>query len=84
MNIPVSIEPLIKEHMDSGLYESVESLLHTALTNLRDEQDEYSDELLALVQEGLDEIERGEGVPAEQVFAELRARHAAMFGTPPQ
>lgn len=75
MNIPTSIEPLIKEHMDTGLYDSVENVLYAALTRLQDDSDDDLQVLRALVQDGLDEIERGETVPAEQVFIELRARN---------
>ena len=82
MNIPVSVEPLIKEHMDSGRYGSVEDLLRTALTNLRDDWDDDIETLRALVREGLDEIDRGETVPAEQVFADLRARCASWHNNP--
>jgi Arc/MetJ-type ribon-helix-helix transcriptional regulator len=77
MDIPASIEPLIREHMDSGLYGSVENLLHAALTHLKDDQDEDIEGLRALLQEGLDEIERGETIPAEEVFTELRALQAS-------
>ena len=82
MNIPASVEPLIKEHMDSGRYGSVEDLLQIALTHLRDDWNDDVETLRALIQEGLDEIDRGETIPAEQVFAELRARHASSNNNP--
>ncbi|MCC6797426.1 MAG: type II toxin-antitoxin system ParD family antitoxin [Candidatus Hydrogenedentes bacterium] len=77
MEIPVAIEPLINEQLASGRYESIEILLHDALTILKDQQDDDLEELRAMLQEGLDEIERGETLPAEEVFAELRALQAS-------
>ena len=40
-----------------------------------DEDDPEFEEIRAAVMEGLDQFERGEGRPAEEVFAELRAKH---------
>jgi predicted transcriptional regulator len=39
------------------------------------ETDPEFDEIRAAVSEGLAQAERGEGKPAREVFAELRARH---------
>ncbi len=39
------------------------------------EDDAEFDEIRAAVSEGLAQAERGEGKPAREVFAELRARH---------
>lgn len=40
-----------------------------------DETDPEYVEIRAAVEEGLEEAERGEGRPADEVFAELRTRH---------
>jgi hypothetical protein len=49
-----------------------------------DDQQDLCDELSKLqelrqaLKVGVEQLERGEGVPGEQVFRELRARHADM------
>lgn len=40
-----------------------------------EEADPDCEEIRAAVQEGLEQAERGEGRPAQEVFAELRARY---------
>lgn len=37
--------------------------------------DEISDEERASIQEGLDELDRGEGIPHEKVMEELKAKY---------
>lgn len=59
------LERLIRE--DAVWTESMEAPLHAA--------DAEHDEIRAAVSEGLAQAERGEGKPARDVFARLRARH---------
>lgn len=66
-----ALEQLVQERMASGRYESEEDLLRDALRAL-DEQDGD----LAAIQEAIDGLEAGdEGIPAEVVFEELRAKY---------
>ena len=51
----------IKQKVDSGHYSSQDEVMDTAL-RLLDERDKYLEELSAKVNEGIDQIERGEYV----------------------
>jgi hypothetical protein len=65
LTVEAYVERLIRE--DSVWVESMEEPL--------DETSAEYDEIRAAVSEGLAQAERGEGKPARDVFAELRARH---------
>jgi Arc/MetJ-type ribon-helix-helix transcriptional regulator len=66
-----AVEELIRVRMASGNYASEDSLLVEALTALAAEGDDVE-----AIQESIDAFNAGDtGLPVEQVFAELRARH---------
>jgi hypothetical protein len=65
LTIEAYVERLIRE--DSEWYEHIEEPL--------DETDPEFEEVRLAVTEGLEQAERGEGRPANEVFAELRAKH---------
>ena len=65
LTVEAYIERLIRE--DSAWGETIREPLQ--------ESDPEFDEIRAAVSEGLAQAERGEGNPAREVFAELRARH---------
>jgi predicted transcriptional regulator len=65
VSIETYIEQLIRE--DDEWSEASEGPL--------DENDPNAADIRAAVREGLEQAERGEGRPAEEVFAELRATH---------
>jgi predicted transcriptional regulator len=65
VSVEAYIERLIRE--DEGWGERSEPLL--------DENDPEFADIRAAVQEGLEQAERGEGRPANDVFGELRAKH---------
>jgi len=65
LTIEAYVERLIRE--DAAWAETMEAPL--------DETDTEHDEIRAAVSEGLAQAERGEGKPARDVFAGLRARH---------
>lgn len=56
-------------------FASEDELVNKALDAL-DELQAAKQDFLAKIDEGLAELDRGEGIPAEEVFAELRAMHA--------
>lgn len=76
MNISLTpeLEQLVKDKVSSGRYHSVSEVMGEAL-RLLDERDRDREqrlaELKAKIQEGLQELERGEGIDGEEVFAEL-------------
>ncbi|MFN6517378.1 MAG: type II toxin-antitoxin system ParD family antitoxin [Nostoc sp. CreGUA01] len=76
MNISLTpeLEQLVKDKVSSGRYHSVSEVMGEAL-RLLDERDRDREqrlaELKAKIQEGLEELERGEGIDGEEVFAEI-------------
>lgn len=72
---------MIRELVESGRYGSAAEVILDALSLLRDR--EFARKagqawLKAEIQKGIDEADRGELIPAEEVFADLRARIAAV------
>jgi hypothetical protein len=65
LTVEAYVERLIRE--DAAWAETMEAPLN--------ETDTEHDEIRAAVSEGLAQAERGEGKPARDVFAGLRARH---------
>jgi hypothetical protein len=65
LTIEAYVERLIRE--DEEWRERVEEPL--------DESNPEFDEVHSAVMQGLEEAERGEGTPAKDVFADLRAKH---------
>ena len=62
--VPVSAEiaAIIERKVDQGLFENAESAVAEAVRRL-DDGDECDEALLAKLQIGIDELERGEGMP---------------------
>lgn len=79
MNVSLTpeLERLVAEKVDSGLYRSASEVLREGLRLLRVRDDEQTARLEALrrdIQEGLDELDRGESVPGEEAFDRIMAR----------
>ncbi|MCC5599293.1 MAG: type II toxin-antitoxin system ParD family antitoxin [Nostoc sp.] len=76
MNISLTpeLEQLVKDKVSSGKYHSVSEVMGEAL-RLLEERDRIRDqrlaELKAKIQVGIEELERGEGIDGEEVFAEI-------------
>ncbi|HMW89555.1 MAG TPA: type II toxin-antitoxin system ParD family antitoxin [Candidatus Obscuribacter sp.] len=79
MNVSLSpeLELLIEQKVKSGMYNSASEVIRAGLRLLQ-EQDELRAirlrELQREVQKGLEQIDRGEVVDADEVFNELRKR----------
>jgi predicted transcriptional regulator len=56
-----------------SILEKVESLLKKE--KITDWWDEISDEEKASIQEGIDQLDRGEGIPHEKVMEEIKAKY---------
>lgn len=69
-------ELFIEQALESGLFGSRGELLDAAISLLRDEE-----ETLTAIREGLESIDRGEGMDLDQADAMLRERHG--FGPRP-
>ena len=80
MNVSLSpeLELLIEQKVKGGMYNSASEVIRAGLRLLQ-EQDELRlirlRELKHEVQEGLDQIDRGEIVDGDEVFQELRGRN---------
>ena len=79
MNVSLTreLEEYISRKIHSGLYKSASEVIREALRLLR-ERDRADRGVLAdlhrEIQTGLDQLDRGEGIPGEQVLAEVRGR----------
>lgn len=76
MSLTPELEKLIAEKVRKGMYHSASEVVREALRLLqeRDEVDRLRRDLIRRqVAEGLEQLDRGEGIPGEQVFAEIRA-----------
>ena len=72
---------LIRELVESGRYDSAAEVVLDALSLLRDQEllrKAQGDWLKAEVQKGIDSAERGELMPAEEVFDRLEAKYRAL------
>lgn len=74
VSLTLELEQFIKDKVNSGKYNSVSEVIGEAL-RLLDERDRFQEqrlaELKAKIREGIEELERGEGIDAEEVFAEI-------------
>jgi antitoxin ParD1/3/4 len=85
MNISITpeLEKFVQQEVKTGLYQSASEVIRAGLRRLKDDKErklrfmvsskaELEDKLL----EGISELDRGEGLPSGQVFAELKAHSA--------
>lgn len=77
MTLPPKLEAIVKEKVESGLYSSSAEVMEEAL-HLLNERDRLREmrlqELRKEIAKGLEQLDRGEGIPGEQVFEELREK----------
>ena len=73
IELPKEHEDWLRTQVAAGRFTSLEEAVAEAIANLKAEDDDlaWADPLVA---EGLAELDRGETVPAEQVFARIEAR----------
>ncbi len=62
-------EEFVQDALAKGVYASRQQLLDEAVELLKKRE-----RLRGMIQEGLDELDRGEGIPGDEVFARLEAR----------
>ena len=72
------LEELVRDKVKSGLYNSASEVVREAL-RLMDDRDRVREmrleDLRKEIQIGVDQIERGEVTPGEEVFRQLRERN---------
>lgn len=73
------LERLVARKVDSGLYQSASEVVREAL-RLLEEQHSLRERHLAdarnKIQAGLDQLDRGQGIPVEQVHAAMKQKSA--------
>lgn len=86
MNVSLTpeLEKLVADKVAAGLYASASEVIRDALRLLEERDMLRQAKLEAMrkgVQKGFDELDRGEGVPTEQVFEELRKKQRQRRGS---
>jgi antitoxin ParD1/3/4 len=82
--LPPELEQLVTARVQSGRYSSVSEVIREALILLEEREQLYEkrrQELCDKIAEGLEQLDRGAGIPGEQVFAELDAELEALEKT---
>ena len=72
---------LIRELVESGRFDSPEEVVLQGLALLKEQEllrKASEADLRAAIQEGIDQADRGETVPAEEVFEKLKAKYQPM------
>jgi putative addiction module CopG family antidote len=83
MNVTLrpEVARFIEEQVRTGRFRSPDDAINAAVARLQAEEallaDEVDDADLAAIREGLEQLDRGEGRPWEEVRAELRAKYSA-------
>ena len=78
MNVSLTpeLERMVEEKVRSGQYRSASEVVRDGLRLLAQRDEEYQVRLEALrgeIQKGMDQLNRGEGIPADEAFARIRA-----------
>jgi antitoxin ParD1/3/4 len=86
MNISITpeLEKFVQQEVKTGLYQSASEVIRAALRRLKEDKEKRKPrfvvsskaELEEKLLEGISELDRGEGLAGEQVFAELKAHSA--------
>jgi antitoxin ParD1/3/4 len=76
------LEALIKKRLQSGVFDSVEDVIFRAL-EAQDEQEEWLQDNKEAIHEKIElamaQLDRGEGIPGDQLRARLETRKAAFL-----
>jgi putative addiction module CopG family antidote len=71
LEIPPDLTQFVSVEVASGHFSTPEEVIVAALRLLKQDRDNA----VAGIQEGLAQSHRGEGVPLDEVFARIRAKH---------
>jgi antitoxin ParD1/3/4 len=76
MNVSLTpeLENLVARKVESGLYKSASEVIREGLRLL--EQNDHLREVRTKIRTGLDQLDRGEGIPSEKVLARMKQRSA--------
>jgi antitoxin ParD1/3/4 len=78
------VEKFVQQEVKAGLYQSASEVIRAALRRLKDDKKKQKPRFVVSTKaereekllNGISELDRGEGLPGEQVFAELKAHSA--------
>jgi putative addiction module CopG family antidote len=79
--LPPTLQKFVEDQVRAGRFTSPEEVVEAGLARLMLDpapggtEEELDDELLAALDEADAQIDRGEGIPLDQAFARLRAKH---------
>jgi antitoxin ParD1/3/4 len=79
MNVSLTpeLEKLVSQKVESGLYQSASEVIREGLRLLND-QDRLREiqlsEVRKKIQTGLEQLDRGEGIPGDQAYARIKQR----------
>ncbi len=79
-SLPPETREWLEAKVKAGEFADADAFVRELLEEARRLEAEDEEEVRKAVAEGLAELERGEGIPAEEVFAKLRAEHVARYG----
>ena len=68
---PPDVEQFVRSELDQNHYASKEDLLVDAVRLLQQEREAA----IAGIQQGIDSMKRGEGIPLDEAFESLRKKH---------
>ncbi len=82
MNVSLTpeLEELVERKVKSGRYQSASEVIREGLRLLQDQdrlRELHFTEARKKIQAGLDELDRGEGVPGGQVYAQMKEKSEA-------
>lgn len=86
MNVSLTpeLEKFVERKVQSGRYQSASEVIREGL-RLLDDQDRLRElqfeEVRRKIRTGLDQLNRGEGIPGEQVYAEMKQKSDALRRT---
>lgn len=81
VSLPDEMREWVEQQAKSGRYANASDYVRDLIRHDQDARDEFGwteDELWAELQPALDSLDRGEGIPAEQVFDRLKRKYQAM------
>jgi antitoxin ParD1/3/4 len=73
LNIPPEFERAVLDRVQSGEYASTDDVLKACIDALASVEAEDHEWLREEIQAGIDELDRGEGIPGDQALAIARA-----------
>ena len=76
MNVRISgdAELFVREEVASGRYESPQEVVQEGLRLLHEREKQWREGLNEQIEEGLAQLDKGEGIPDEQAFRALREK----------